>query len=617
MKFQLKFIFRYISFWYLVFFLQRNIFLFYFKNNHPFAFNEWVLCNLHSFFSDISAISYILLPVILLTIVLFVNNKFNFAKYCRIYTIVILIISNFILISDLGLFAEWGSKINHKAISYLIYPKEALASAKTSPVFLLMFIFLIKTAAEIILLKTIIKKILDIHINWAIKSGFAILLLFFVFVGIRGGLQTFPIDRSWSYFSDKTLLNQAAVNSTWNAMAAITEKDEFEVNPYNFVPNSEAEAIFSNLTSVGKTKSSNSIFKTAKPNIIIIMLESWGAETVGVLNKETDATPYFSALTKEGLLFTQFYSTGFRTEQALAAIVAGFPSQPKTTIIRKFGKFDKMPSLAKSLAAINYHTSYYYGGDLKFANTEAYLKSSGFKKIIGQNDFKYKLYNEWGAFDEDLFAFTSLDYNNNPQPFFSIIMTSTSHEPFDNRVEKVFKDMGLAGDYLNVVHYTDKALHHFIDSSKKEKWFQNAVFIMVADHTNRLPKNRQNFEIERHWIPCLIYGPALKDEFRGKTVNHAASHIDIPAIVLSQLNHDYKQFIWSKNVIDSLSKSWAFYTYDEGFGYINNNDKIVFDIKLNRLIYNNQTDKLKTDSLTLDGKVLLQKLLDQYMSYSN
>lgn len=228
------------------------------------------------------------------------------------------------------------------------------------------------------------------------------------------------------------------------------------------------------------------------------MLESWGAETVGILNKETDATPYFSAMAKEGLLFTQFYSTGFRTEQALAAIVAGFPSQPKTTIIRKFGKFDKMPSLAKSLAAIHYHTSYYYGGDLQFANTEAYLKSSGFNKIIGQNDFKYKLYNEWGAFDEDLFAFVSKDYNNNPQPFFSIVMTSTSHEPFDNRVEKVFKNMGLAGDYLNVVHYTDKALYQFIESSKKKNGIKILFLLCLAITPTDCPRIARIFKIERH-----------------------------------------------------------------------------------------------------------------------
>lgn len=617
MKFQIKFILKYISFWYLVFFLQRNIFLFYFKNDHTLSFKEWILCNMHSFFSDLSAISYVLLPIIILTIVLFVNNKFSFIKYTKIYTIVILAICNFILISDLGLFAEWGSKINHKAMSYLIYPKEAFASAKTTPIFLLLFIFVLKTTAEIFLLNKISKKLPEVHTYWIKKTGFIFLFLTLVFIGIRGGLQTFPIDRSWSYFSEKTLLNQAAVNSTWNAMAALTEKDEFEVNPYNFVSENQADVVFNKLTSEGKTNAVNKIFKTENPNIIIIMLESWGAETVGVLNKDNDATPYFSALAKEGLLFSQFYSTGFRTEQALAAIVAGFPSQPKTTIIRKFGKFDKMPSLAKSLAIINYHTSYYYGGDLQFANTEAYLKSSGFNKIIGQNDFKYKLYNEWGAFDEDLFTFVSKDYNNNSQPFFSIILTSTSHEPFDNRVEKVFKNMGLAGDYLNVVHYTDKTLYQFIESSKKEKWYQNSVFIMFGDHTNRLPKNRQNFEIERHWIPCLIYGPALSDHFKGKTIDKPASHIDIPAIILSQLNLDYKQYIWSKNAVDSLSKPWAFYTYDEGFGYICNKDKIVFDVKLNRLIYNNLTDKFKTDSLLLEGKVLLQKLLDQYMSYSN
>ena len=245
-------------------------------------------------------------------------------------------------------------------------------------------------------------------------------------------------------FRSKPLLNHAAVNSTWNCLAAFAENDDFESNPYKFMDDKKVDDFFSQLTFKNSDSSASKLFNIAKPNIIIVLLESWGAETIGALNKEIDATPKFTALSKEGFLFTNFYSSGFRTEQALAAIVAGFPSQPKTTIIRKFGKFDKMPSLAKVLASNGYNTSYYYGGDLQFANTEAYLISSGFKKIIGKNDFKYKLYNEWGAFDEDLFNFTVKDLSKNQQPFFSIIMTSTSHEPFDKRVKKVYQEIGRA-----------------------------------------------------------------------------------------------------------------------------------------------------------------------------
>jgi len=620
MKSGFFFIIRLSIFWLLLFFVQRNIFLFYFFTQTNFSFQEWAMSNLYSFSMDLATLSYILLPISLLLIILSYKDISIIKRIIHILIITLIIISNFILIADIGLFAEWGSKINAKALSYLAYPKEAFASTKSAPVFLLLCLFSIQTITEIyIYLKYIhIKNPISID-HWYIKIIFFLLLFAVIVLGIRGGFQIFPIDRSWSYFSEKPLLNQAAVNSTWNCLASLVEKEEVVTNPYQYMSDSASQAIFDQLTAVEKD-STPPIFNRAKPNIIIVLLEGISAEAVGILNHVTEATPRFSELAKEGLLFTNFYATGFRTEQALAAIVAGFPSQPKTTIIRKFGKFDKMPSLAKELAADSYHTSYYYGGNLKFANTATYLISSGFKKIIGEKDFKFKRYTNWGCFDEELFDFTVNDMSKNPQPFFSIVMTSTSHEPFDKRVKKVFPGNTIVDDYLNVVHYTDESLFQFIEKAKKESWYKNTVFLIVSDHTHRLPKSRESFEVKRHWIPCLIYGPALNNQYKGKIIDKYVTHSDIPAILLSQLKLEHEKFKWSKNILNYYQNPWAFYTFDEGFGFLHQQSKIIFDHKLNKLIINNKDKTMNSDSDSLsilEGKALLQKLMNDYINLSN
>ncbi len=616
MKAIFNFIIKIAIFWLLLFFIQRNIFLLYFFKQTSFGFKEWMLSNTHSFAMDIATICYILLPISFLLIILSFKETVFIKKLCNILIITLVVISNFILISDIGLYAEWSSKINPKAISYLAYPKEALASTKATPIFLLLILFFLQTIAEIFIYKKYFR-LKDSFKNtyWLKKVFFFIILLPLLVLGIRGGIQIFPIDRSWSYFSEKPMLNQASVNSTWNCLASLVEKEEILANPYKYMNDSTSQNIFNQLTKV-EEDSTSYIFKTTKPNIILIFLEGISAEAVGILNHEIEATPRISALANEGLLFTNFYSTGFRTEQALAAIVAGFPSQPQTTIIRKFGKFDKMPSLAKELAANNYHTSYYYGGNLKFANTETYLISSGFKKIIGEKDFKFNRFTNWGCFDEELFDFTVNDISKNPQPFFSIIMTSTSHEPFDKRVKKVFQENSIVADYLNVVHYTDECVYQFIENSKKQAWYKNTVFLIVSDHTHRLPNNRQIYDIERHWIPCMLYGPALKDEFKGKTIDKYTTHVDIPAILLAQLKQQHKKFEWSKNILNNYEKGWAFYTFDEGFGFLSNQNKIVYDHKMNKLINNNLN--LSSDSIdTQKGKALLQKLMNDYIDLSN
>jgi len=606
---------KYLLLWFIVFFVQRNVFLIYFLSTTSVNLKEWINVQKNSFFIDISTLCYFIIPVLLIFIVHSIVIIRLISQIIKYYTISVIIISNLILISDIGLFKEWGIKINNKALSYLIYPNEVISSVKVAPVYELLLIFAL-TSISMIFIFYRLKIKFDINeIKKVKKVLLSIVLLIISFVGLRGGLQTFPIDRSWSYFSEKTLLNQAAVNSTWNFFASFTEKEEFDKNPYNFFNNTEVEKIFASLTTKEQDKTI-SILNNQKPNIVFILLEGWSAEAVGVLSKEIDASPRFSELTKTGLLFTNFISTGFRTEQALAAITAGFPSQPKTTIIRKYGKFENLPSFVKDLYNNGYNTSYYYGGDLYFANTEAYLKSAGFKKIIGQKNFEGKPFTEWGVFDHDLFDYTLKDLKNNSQPFFAMIMTSTSHEPFTHKVPKVFKGNTIVDDYKNVVHYSDDCMYQFIKNSKSEGWYNNTLFIIVTDHTHRLPNNRQSYDIERHWIPCLLYGPSLKNEYIGKTVDFPVSHIDIAATILAQLNLSYNKYKWSKNVFSSNYKNpWAFYTFDEGFGFLKNNDKIIYDIKQNKLLVNTNTDSLNT-YLTREGKVLLQKLLDDYIELS-
>ncbi len=605
---------KYILFWFIVFFIQRNLFLFYFSSAKNLSFQEWFLVQKYSFFIDLSTLCYFFIPILIILIIETFYKSAAIYKTIKYFTITVLIISNLILISDIGLFREWGVKINNKAISYLVYPDEVVSSIKVSPIYSLILIFIILNIATILLFNKLKINFENLNLKKSTKISVLGSFLLLSFVGLRGGLQTFPIDRSWSYFSEKTLLNQAAVNSAWNFFASLTEPQEFEKNPYNYYSKEEVEKVFTSLTNHYPEKTIP-ILKTQRPNIILVLLEGWSAEAVGALSHEIDATPRFSELSKKGLLFTKFISTGFRTEQALAAITAGFPSQPKTTIIRKFGKFDNLPSFVKDLYNNGYHTSYYYGGDLYFANTEAYLKSAGYKKIIGQDFFKGKPFTEWGVFDHELFNFTINDLKNNTQPFFAMIMTSTTHEPFTKKVPKIFKGGTIIDDYYNVLHYCDESLYNFIENSKKESWYPNTLFIIVTDHTNRLPKDRKNYEIKRHWIPCLLYGPALKEEYVGKTIDFPASHIDFAATILAQLGLKHDKYVWSKNIFNSnYNNKWAFYTFDEGFGFLQNNDKIVFDAKLNKLSVknNNKID----DTLNLRGKVLLQKLLDDYIELS-
>lgn len=361
------------------------------------------------------------------------------------------------------------------------------------------------------------------------------------------------------------------------------------------------------------------VLNRQRPNIVIVMLESWSADVIAALGGEKDVTPEFLKLCKEGLLFRNFYAAGFRTEQCLAAIIGGFPSQPLTTIIRKYGKFEYLPSLVAVLGQNGYHSSYYYGGDLTFANTNTYLQIAGFNRIIGENDFEFNKRTYWGAYDEELFTFTVNDQKNNPEPFFSLLMTSTSHEPFDLPMDERFQEKDMPQMYRNTVHYTDRCLGDYMKSAKQQPWFERTLFVILADHAHFLPLYRKHNEPQRHRIPFLLLGGALKKEFRGKTIEKVAGQIDVPAILLSQLELAHDDFPWSKNTLNPYSPGFAFYAFDEGFGWVNDRQSLVYDHQLKQVVSlrHDSLSASENDLFLKQGKVYLQQLMEAYINFND
>jgi phosphoglycerol transferase MdoB-like AlkP superfamily enzyme len=444
-----------------------------------------------------------------------------------------------------------------------------------------------------------------------------VLILALLLVGMRGGPQDDPINRSWSYHTVHPILNLGALNGTWNVIVLLAEPPEFETNPYVFMPAEEAKARFEQLHAHG-TEQRGLILNTERPNIVVVMLESWTADVVGALGGDSGVTPGFDRLASEGLLFTNFYSTGFRTEQGLCALISGFPSQPKTTIIRQYGKFDRLPSLVNVLDSSGYRSTYYYAGDAVFANTRSYLEAMGFDVVHDENSFPIKQRTRWGAYDEELFAFHLKDAANANEPFFHTVMTSTSHEPFDVPVDEGFPGKDQPQMYRNSVHYTDRTLAAFIDACKSQPWYDRTLFIVVADHGHFLPHNRGNYSAERHRIPFLMLGGALKPELRGTTDGTFGCHVDFTASLLGQLGLAHDRFIWSKDIFDAAQQHFAFWTFDDGFGIADQRQTQVYDNLSGLLLQRRDTlGSSSEDSEQLrNGQALEQILLDQYITLS-
>lgn len=605
-------------FWMVFFAIQQTLFLLY---NHAelknVPFRQVMLSYYYALGMNISTACYLMaLPAVILIAAIFIKKKSGLIS--TIHTINIILIIGYLIIalSDIGLYSVWGSKINSKAISYLMFPKEALISVKAVPYWAFILILIVEATAAIFVYKRYFRPGYVAKIKILYKVIFSFILLFIIFIGMRGGFQKYPINRSWVYYSKYSVLNYAAMNGFWNFMEIIMNPDIKE-NPYKYFSKEKAEAIVKKMHET-PADSTEYILTTSKPNIVLILMESVSAECMASLNGIKGLMPGMDSLSKEGLLFTDFYANGFRTEQGIMSYIASFPAQPKATIMRKIGKYEKLPNLARTLDDNGYSLNYYYSGNLEFANTDAFLKYSGFTHILDKNNYEWKRTTEWGAYDEELFACHLKEAEKDRQPFFSIIMTSTSHENFDAKVEKVFNTGEASDGYKNTVHYTDKCVFDYIKSARTKPWFNNTLFIITSDHAHSMPNNRAYNAPERHRMPLLFYGNVLKQEYKGKKNDRIGSQIDLAAMLLSQMKLPYATFAKSKNIFNKCSPEFAYYTFDNGFGIITPKQILVYDHNLGQVVYRkNNLSAAEDEEILNEGKAYLQVMFEEYIGINN
>jgi phosphoglycerol transferase MdoB-like AlkP superfamily enzyme len=319
-------------------------------------------------------------------------------------------------------------------------------------------------------------------------------------------------------------------------------------------------------------------------------------------------TPQFNRYVKEVILFSEFYAAGPRTDKAMPAILNGYPAQPAQSIIKEPKKSQTLPSLVRILNENGYNSSFWYGGEINFANFNSFVIGSGFDEIITKNNFNPSDFNsKWGVHDHILFNALKDSMRTIQEPFLKVILTLSSHEPYDVPMENVFDGSDVITKYKNSVYYADKTVGSFLDWAKGTDWWENTLVIMVADHA-RIYDDMPNYKQNVFRIPMLWIGGAL--DKKGLIIEKLGSQTDIPITLLNQLGIGCS-FPFSKELLSDGSKSFAFYTYNEGFGFITDSSATAFDLKSRTPVMSEGKDPLSAEN---NGKALLQVLFDDYLN---
>jgi phosphoglycerol transferase MdoB-like AlkP superfamily enzyme len=292
----------------------------------------------------------------------------------------------------------------------------------------------------------------------------------------------------------------------------------------------------------------------------------------------------------------------------MPAILNGYPAQPAVSIMKEPRKTQSLPGIVKTIRSLGYNCAFWYGGEINFANFNSFVINSGFTQIITRNNFNPEYYNsKWGVHDHILFESLRDSMKSVTEPFLKVVLTLSSHEPFEVPMQPVFKGNDDLTKFRNSIYYTDKALGSFLDWAKGTEWWKNTLIVLVADHYRRNSSEVLVYSEDIFRIPMLWLGGALSEH--GIKIEKIGSQVDIPVTILHQMDLD-GNYPFSKDLLSANSKSFAFYAFNEGFGFITDSSKYIYDHKLGKPVIEEGTGAEAAGKM---GKAYLQVLYDDFL----
>ncbi len=542
-------------------------------------------------------------------------------KIWNIYYLILSILLSMIFTIDLALYEYWGFRLDATPLFYFFSsPKDAIASVSLSVVFVGIGVMLVYAGVLYLIFYFVQRSIwrgLKLPFHYLKVAGILLLVTGLLFIPIRGGFTVSTMNVGKVYFSSNQRLNHAAINPVFSLMESLAKQTDFS-KQYRFMESAQADKLIKKMldpavldsTAVVPDTLHTVLFNTKRPNVIFVIMESFSSKLMKSLGGEPNVAVNLDTLAQEGVLFTNFYANSFRTDRGMVAVLSGYPAQPTTSLMKYPHKIQSVPSIAGSLKKAGYRTKYYYGGDADFTNMRSYVITSGFDELISDVDFPVsERLSKWGVHDHLVFKRLLQDLNAEStassklagaakRPFFKVVQTSSSHEPFEVPYRR------LTNKRLNAFAYTDSCVGDFVRHFRRLPQWKNTVIILVPDHLGAYPEHIDNLSIERYQIPLILIGGAVREP---KHIPVYGSQHDIAATLLAQLALPHSMFTFSKDMLNPLSPHFAFFTVPDAFGMA------TLD---NRVMYNCESKSVAVDEGAAKGKNLesakayLQKIYD-------
>ena len=506
------------------------------------AVNGWAELFLQGLRIDIVALCY-LFGVPALFSVLFHPSRL-WTKILRVWLTAGSVFILFMEIATPAFIETYDFRPNRLFIEYLIYPKEVFNMLMEGHFNAVLFSLLSTVIAALIYWKLSAWAVKNLRtMSWKVRPFIALLVIAVAFIGARSSFQHRGINPAMVAFSSDALVNSLVLNSGYSVLYAAQQfKDEEKSSEmYGKMDHDEMLRILKEsrgrpqsdyISDKFPTLTKNHATYQGKPkNIVILLQESLGAQFIGTLGGKP-LSPNIDKLAEEGWLFENLYATGTRSVRGIEAVTAGFTPTPARAVVKLNNAQRNFFTIAELLAKQGYDTSFIYGGEKHFDNMASFFYGNGFQTIIDQQDYQNpKFTATWGVSDEDLFdkaneTFSKL--HDEGKPFFSLVFSSSNHDPFefpDGKIELYEQPKATRN---NSAKYADYAVGHFFELAKKSNYWNDTIFLVIADHDSRVA-GASLMPIKHFHIPALILGGGIEP----RRDNRLVSQIDMPTTLLS------------------------------------------------------------------------------------
>ncbi len=502
----------------------------------------------------------------------------------------------FVCVAEWFFFEEFSSRPNYLAFEYIVYPHEVMTNVWQSyPVVPLVLVMASLTGAMIWVLHRSVGHLNAARIPLSRRIGFFVTHLALI-AALLPYVRFNNID-----ISQNRVANEIAGNG-WFSFGYYAWTCRYDYSHfYTTVVYDDAVAEVRDILDGPKVNFTESDSRNAEVpldrvihsetprrdwNVVLVFEESFGSDFVGALGDDRGLSPSFDALTKEGLLFDNFYATGNRTARALEAVLAGFPPIPTEAILKR-DHSSRIYTLAHALGERGYSRTFVSGGRGIFDGVRPFMMSNGFEHFVEQKDYDNPAFvNAWGVSDEDTLnrALAECDKQHaSGKPFFVSALTVSNHRPFtypDGRIDLPSSQQKRE----NAVKYADWALGEFFRQARQRPFYKNTLFVVLGDHGARV-FGAALFPMKSYRVPLVMIRP--DGEGAGQRHSTLGCSMDVATTILGLLGGDYRTVFYGQDMLQTPPHlGRAIMQHNHDLAWLTSNDQLfVLGLKRSRELF--------------------------------